>query len=138
MFTENWAATYSGFPKTLHFDQESSFMSAKMAKHGESKGVALSVSGLESHDSLSTGKPYHRELRGSFSCYRAKLPTIKPADDLRLAIKGINDTAGTKSLVTSSLVLGTVPSFSSSPKHHKAEHKRFEALKNLWLKCHKS
>lgn len=128
-FIDIWSSTYTGFPATLHFDQESSFVSADMERNCAEQGISLSVSGIESHNSIGAGESYHRQLRRVFNCIRSETPNVEPEHALRLAIKAINDTAGSNGLVPSMLVFGTVPSFPASPRHNPKQRERFAALK---------
>ena len=127
-FIEIWCSTYTGFPSTLHLDQESSFTSADMASNFESQGITLSVSGIESHNSIGAGESYHRQLRRVYNCVRSQHPEVEPQHALRLAIKGVNDTAGVNGLVPTTLVFGTIPSFPATPSNQPKQRERFAAM----------
>ena len=127
-FTDIWATYYTGYPSTIHCDQERSFVREQFASNCNSQGINMIVSGIDSHHSLGSGESFHRHLRRVFQSVRASHPTIDKKHALRLAIKAINDTAGPHGLVPSVLVFGSMPAFPLAPKNMHSQAERYKAL----------
>jgi transposase InsO family protein len=106
-----WSSIYIGYPDRLRIDSGSAFTSVKWKTITESRGITLSISGVEAHNSLGIGERYHGPLRRVYQKIEHEFPHVGPALLLRLSVKAINDTMGTNGLVPSLLVFCVVPRF---------------------------
>lgn len=81
-----------------------------------SSGIQIHPSGVESDNALGTGERHYSYLLKIFNKVRDYIPNFGKADALRLAVKAVNDTAGTAGLVPMLLVFGVLPRFPIFPK----------------------
>jgi hypothetical protein len=110
-FIDIWCSIYTGYPDRLRIDSGSAFTSLKWKTLTESRGITLSISEVEAHNSLGIGERYHGPLRRVYQKIEHESPHVGPALLLRIAVKAINDAMGTNGLVPSLLVFGVVPRF---------------------------
>jgi len=99
----------------------------------DTHGIELSLSGVESHNSLGCGERYHAPLRRIFEKIKYAEPNIESRLALRLAIKAMNDTMNPEGLVPSLLVFGVYPRFpavSTPLPSHKARMKALQLAQN--------
>ena len=76
-------------------------------------GVILELSGVESHNSLSSEEEYHDPLRRIYEKILFDNLSMPPDFILSTAVKAMNDTMNCDGLVPSLLVLGVLPRFPS-------------------------
>lgn len=127
-FVNIWVSTYTGFPATLHIDQESSFRSQSFIENCEIQGITLAISGVDSHNSIGSGESYHRQLLRVFNCVKSEYPNLERDQILRLSLKAVNDTAGINGIAPSALVFGVNPAFPVAPKSCPSQKARFKAM----------
>ena len=103
-------------------------MSEKFQTNCEQQGISLSISGVETHNSIGAGESFHRHLRRVYNCIRRAHPSVYKEHVLRLSVKAVNDTVGPNGLVPSELVFGVRPTFPIAPKTNPTQSERFQAL----------
>ena len=69
---------------------------------------------VEAHNSISKVERYHEPLRRAYKIIRIELPNVSAELCLSLAVKAINDTVGSKGLVSTLLVFGAYPKLSDT------------------------
>lgn len=127
-FVHCWASTYVGYPNRIRLDQEMSFISEEFRAEAQLQGIELQFSGIEGHNAIGSGETYNHPLRRIYSKLKSDHPSVSKEYRLWLAIKAMNDTAGTSGLSTSLLVYGIPPSFPVTNRNLPKQAERMPAL----------
>lgn len=109
-FVECWGSVYTGLPIRIRVDRGSCF-GDEFFTIAASAIIDVARSGIEAHSSLGVGEWFHQPLRNAFRKAKLTMVTHEPDSTvLAMFIKAMNDTLGPEGLVSSVLVLGTLPS----------------------------
>lgn len=92
-------------------------------------GIQLEFTGVSAHSPVGQIEKANGTIRRIFRILAAKHPALTRAMRLRYAIKAINDTAGEKGLVPSTLVFGVTTSLGNSNVNVPEQSKRITDLK---------
>lgn len=118
-----WAAIYTGLPDEIKVDQGGVITSQRwkgliFPSLRESSipvtdmtGIELSLSGVESHNSLGAGEGNNDPLRRIYNKIRFSHLSIDEGLSLKLATKAMNDTMNPEGFIPSLLVFGVLPRF---------------------------
>lgn len=123
-----WATVYVGYPSKIRSDQESALTSEQFLRYASAHGVELEFTGVSSHNSMGKVESAHGPLRRIYRMLTDNYPELSDNLRLRFSIKALNDTAGTKGLVPSLLVYGTIPSLGNTGADLPDQEDRFTAL----------
>lgn len=108
-YLEIWANKYIGFPDVISVDQGPQFRSAEWKSLLQLAGISFKPSGVESHNAINVGERYHSFLRKIYHKIESSHPSYPPQHILSLAVRAMNDTAGSNGLVPTMLVFGVLP-----------------------------
>lgn len=127
-FMRIWACMYIGFPDVMETDQGPQFTSKRWATLLLMAGIKHKLSGVQSHNAIGVGERYHSFLRKIYTKVRRSHPKALPAQSLALAVKAMNDTAGSHGLVPTLLVFGVVPRIPIVPTELPDQVARMKAM----------
>ena len=128
VYMSAWATTYIGFSDEIHADQGPQFRSREFQTYAADADIKLTLSGVESHNSLGVGERYHDYLRKIYKKTRDEHPNISLEYSLKLAVKAMNDTAGSNGLVPTLLVFGVMPRIPLRKRHLPGMVDRMKAM----------
>lgn len=126
---ECWEALYVGYQNVIRLDQEACFTAGVFKDLETARGIHLKFSGPTSHRSLGAGEKYHHPLRRVFYIIRKRLPKIDTEVVVKLPIKGLNDTVGTRGLDHTMLVFVTLLTMPVSAKDLPGKEERMTDLR---------
>lgn len=109
MYMRSWVTAFVGYSDEIHGDQGPQFRSKEFKSYAKMADVKLTLSGVESHNSLGVRERYHDYLRKVYTKVRDDLPNIDLEYSLKLAVNTMNDTAEQDGLVLTLLVFGVMP-----------------------------
>lgn len=104
-----WVALYTGYPSINRVHHEATITFNVFQGLATASGTTVQLSGVESHNSISSGQRYHGPLRIIYSVICRAHPQGHPETALHMVIKGRNDTMGPDGLVPTLLVFGSPP-----------------------------
>lgn len=107
---------------------ESAIISGAFWKTASENCILPQFSGIESHNSIGAGYPYHFPLWQVFPFLRSHHPSLHPESCLRLRFKGMNDTMGPHGLVSTLLVSSALASLPVTSTHYPLQEERMRAL----------
>ena len=92
-------------------------------------GIPFKPSGVESHNAINVGERYHSYLRKLYNKIEATNRCMVPDNILSIAVRAMNDTAGTDRLGPTLLIFGVFPRISIIPSELPGQVARLQAMR---------
>lgn len=127
-FKRIWISVFICFPDVVSSEEGLRFKSQQWKMLLLLAGIKHNPSGVQSHNAIGVGEPYHTFLRHIYRKIPLKYAKISKDAALALLVKALNDTAGPNILVPTLLCFGVKPVISTTPMHLPSQLDRMKAM----------
>ena len=111
MLRNCWIDVYIGLPDVIIHDAGSNFASKEFRQNAQSMAIRTNEVPVEAHQSVGLVERYHVPLKRAYEIIIKELKGLILDKNifLQMAVKAVNDTAGSNGLVPTLLVFGAYP-----------------------------
>jgi hypothetical protein len=109
-----WIATYIGSPDVIVINAGTNLMVTKFVNNAKAITIEVEEVPVEAYYLIGKIEKYYGPVRRAYEIIIKELGiTISPSNALQMAIKSVNDTAGSDGLVSTLLIFGAYPRLTS-------------------------
>ena len=88
----------------LYADSGHNFISEEFHQNATALAITIKIASVESHNSIGLVERYHALLRRAYEIIAMDMPQLDKHQTLQMAVKAVNDTASSNSLVLTLLL----------------------------------
>lgn len=124
-----WIDVYLGPPDVIAHDAGKNFASHEFRQNATALAIETNEVPVEAHNSIGIVEGYHSPLRRAYDIIHNELKGADKNMLLQMAIKAVNDTAGSDCLVPTLLVFGAYPKMTPLDPPAPSISQRAQAIK---------